>query len=96
MLFRSVSQSVFITVPNRWFPVEHHTGIPLLHWNADLFRSFLRGTPLRHWADLPNMDFLSRRMLLEEWPAMEPVDVFYTGLRLGPFSSNLALVAKGS
>lgn len=89
-----VSRSIFITVPNRWFPVEHHTGIPFLHWNSGLFRSLLRGTRLGHWADPANMDFLSRGMLLDEWPADTPVDVFYTGLHLGPFSSNLALVSK--
>src|SRR4051812_39992781 len=32
-----VSRALFITVPNRWFPVEHHTGIPLLHWSETLF-----------------------------------------------------------
>lgn len=89
-----VSRSVFITVPNRWFPVEHHTGIPLLHWSAATFRAALRGTSLRHWADPGNMDFLSRRMLLDEWPGPQAADVFYAGLRLGPFSSNLALVAR--
>jgi SAM-dependent methyltransferase len=89
-----VSRSIFVTVPNRWFPVEHHTGIPFLHWNAGVFRSLLRGTRLRHWTDPTSMDFLSREILLDEWPADTPVDVFYTGLRLGPFSSNLALVSK--
>ena len=89
-----VSRSVFVTVPNRWFPVEHHTGIPFLHWNGAVFRTLLRGTPLRHWSEAANMDFLSRRMLLEEWPGEGSVEVFYAGLRMGPFSSNLALVAK--
>src|SRR2546423_168616 len=89
-----VSRSVFLTVPNRWFPVEHHTGIPLLHWNGALFRASLRSTPMRYWSDPRNMDFLSRRMLLDEWPGSGPADVFYAGLRLGPLSSNLALVAK--
>jgi hypothetical protein len=27
-----VAGKVFITVPNRHFPVEHHTAIPLLHF----------------------------------------------------------------
>lgn len=89
-----VSRSIFITVPNRWFPIEHHTGIPLLHWNAAMFRAALRGTSLRHWSDSGNMNFLSRRMLLDEWPGPHTADVFYAGHRLGPFSSNLALVAR--
>jgi SAM-dependent methyltransferase len=27
-----VARRVFITTPNRWFPVETHTLIPLVHW----------------------------------------------------------------
>ncbi len=27
-----VADRVFITVPHRYFPVEHHTGVPLAHW----------------------------------------------------------------
>ena len=89
-----VSWSVFITVPNRWFPIEHHTGVPFLHWHASLFRESLRHTALRHWSDARNMDLISKRTLLGEWPGEGPVDVFHTGFRLGPFSSNLALVAR--
>jgi SAM-dependent methyltransferase len=89
-----VSRAAFITVPNRWFPFEHHTGIPFLHWNSYLFRAVLRGTRLGYWSDPSHMDFLSRRLLKIEWPAQEPPKVLYAGLRLGPLSSNLAVVAK--
>jgi len=27
-----VGERVFLTTPNRWFPVEVHTRLPLLHW----------------------------------------------------------------
>jgi SAM-dependent methyltransferase len=39
-----IGRAVFITVPNRWFPVEHHTGVPILHFNKRLFRLALRRT----------------------------------------------------
>jgi hypothetical protein len=29
-----VAEVSFITTPNRWFPVESHTLVPLLHWSA--------------------------------------------------------------
>lgn len=32
-----VSNCVFFTTPNKLFPVETHTNIPFLHWNASLF-----------------------------------------------------------
>lgn len=34
-----VARRVYLTVPNRWFPVEHHTGIPILHYVPTLFRA---------------------------------------------------------
>jgi len=30
-----VGRRVFVTTPNRWFPVELHTRIPLVHWLPD-------------------------------------------------------------
>jgi hypothetical protein len=27
-----VADRVFVTTPNRWFPVEVHTLLPLVHW----------------------------------------------------------------
>ena len=30
-----VGRSVFVTTPNRWFPVELHTRLPLVHWLPD-------------------------------------------------------------
>jgi hypothetical protein len=31
-LLRVSSKYVFITTPNRWFPIEMHSKLPLLHW----------------------------------------------------------------
>ncbi len=30
-----VGRRVFITTPNRWFPIEVHTRLPLVHWLPD-------------------------------------------------------------
>lgn len=30
-----VGRHVFITTPNRWFPIEVHTKLPLVHWLPD-------------------------------------------------------------
>lgn len=37
-----VSRRAFITVPNRFFPIEHHTAIPLLHFTDRDSRSPVR------------------------------------------------------
>jgi SAM-dependent methyltransferase len=30
-----VSHSVFVTTPNRWFPIDTHTLVPIAHWLPD-------------------------------------------------------------
>jgi SAM-dependent methyltransferase len=89
-----VARSVFLTVPHRWFPVEHHTGLPLLHYAPGLFRKLLRGTRYDHWTHVANVDFIDRDLLLREWPTADKPEVMLTGLPLGPFSSNIALVYR--
>lgn len=89
-----VARAAFITVPNRWFPVEHHTGIPFMHYSPPLFRRALKQTSLSYWTDPRHLDFLDKRLLLREWPRPTPPKVLHTGLHLGPFSSNIALIAR--
>jgi SAM-dependent methyltransferase len=86
-----VSHRLFFIVPNCWFPIEHHTAIPFMHWNSGLFRRALKNGPWAFWSDPRNMDFLSRRLLLNQWPLTARPEIIYSGLRLGPFSSNLII-----
>jgi 2-polyprenyl-3-methyl-5-hydroxy-6-metoxy-1,4-benzoquinol methylase len=87
-----VAQRVFISVPNRFFPVEHHTAIPLAHYRDDTFKLACQFTNKIEWTDEKNLIFITRKRL---WRLAAPVTrsaaVGYTGLRLGPFSSNLYL-----
>lgn len=92
-----VAQKVFIFVPNRWFPVEHHTNIPLLHYYPALFRSLTKQTTLSFWSDPMNMDFIGKneleKAIADAGGQIETCR--YTGIALGPLSSNiLALVKK--
>ncbi len=87
-----VAQRVFISVPNRWFPVEHHTGIPLLHyWNAS-FRLACDWFGRDAWTDEANLILMSKRSLSSLAPAGVPWRAGYTGIPLGPFSSNLFIL----
>jgi hypothetical protein len=87
-----IAKHVFITVRNRYFPIEHHTAIPVAHYSDSAFKfaCTLLGKPI--WADNANLILMTRKSL---WPLSAQVDkapcVGYTGLLLGPFSSNLFL-----
>lgn len=89
-----VANSLFIAVPNRWFPVEHHTGIPFLHYWPWLFRKSLKPTSLAFWTDPANLEFLSVAKLREEWPQGVRPQFLYAGIPLGPWSSNLAVAVR--
>jgi ubiquinone/menaquinone biosynthesis C-methylase UbiE len=87
-----VAEEVFITVPNRFFPVEHHTAIPVAHFWDGSFRAACRMLGKTEWASAENLILMSRHGLCSLAPPdSAPSEIGYTGLRLGPFSSNLFL-----
>jgi hypothetical protein len=64
-LWRVTRKSLFVTTPNRWFPVEFHTVLPLLHWlPPHLFRQVLTAMGKGFFADENNLNLLSRAALL--------------------------------
>jgi Methyltransferase domain len=87
-----VAHRVFISVPNRYFPVEHHTAIPLLHFADETFRLTCRILELDEWAEEENLILMSKASLAALAPAAGRVQVDHTGIRMGPFSSNLFLL----
>ena len=89
-----VAGRVFITVPNRYFPVEHHTAIPLLHWWDASFAAACRLLGKSEWAEQRNLILMSPARLRALAPAGAVIAP--TGLRLGPMSSNLLLFAAGA
>lgn len=85
-----VGTRVFITTPNRWFPVEHHTGIPLLHYlPKGVHRRLLRATWLDYWSFEENLNLLTERSFSTLFPPRYPVKVVRNGIGLGCWKSNL-------
>ena len=64
-----VAKRVFISVPNRYFPVEHHTLIPLLHFWSPGFELACRWLGKAEWADERNLILMS---LEAPVPALAP------------------------
>jgi len=91
-----VARKVFISVPNRYFPVEHHTAIPLLHYSDAAFHLACRAFGKMEWAEAENLILMSRTSLARLVPEHVGAETAYTGLRLGPFSSNLYLFVDQS
>src|SRR6266850_6121639 len=60
-LWRVSTRGIFLTTPNRWFPVEFHTMLPLAHWMpAAAFRRLLRALGRDFYALEDNLNLMSR------------------------------------
>lgn len=73
-----VGRQVFLTTPNRRFPVEVHTRLPLVHWLPDSAAHRMYRAAGRGWAD--EIHLLSRRGLASLFPGR--VRVLDLGLTL--------------
>ncbi len=88
-----VADAAVITTPNRWFPVELHTFLPLLHWlPRSAHRTVLRRLGMTFWAQEANLHLLSRTELAD----LVPADCRGTLLpfRLLGMRSNLVMVIR--
>jgi ubiquinone/menaquinone biosynthesis C-methylase UbiE len=57
---RVARRSVFLTTPNRWFPVEFHIVLPVVHWlPKKVFRALMRAIGYGFFADENNLNLLS-------------------------------------
>jgi hypothetical protein len=84
-----VAHKVFVSVPHRYFPVEHHTRIPFLHFWDRTFVPACRYLGKSEWTDERNLILMSRGRLRPLGPSHAVIA--NTGLKLGPLSSNLML-----
>ncbi|HEX3984743.1 MAG TPA: class I SAM-dependent methyltransferase [Acidisoma sp.] len=91
-----VGRRVFITVPNRFFPVEHHTAIPFLHWTDLGFALTTRLIGKTSWNRQENLILMSAGRLRAACPPGTRVQIGYTGIALGPLSANLFLFAENT
>jgi SAM-dependent methyltransferase len=59
-LWRVARKGIFVTTPNRWFPVEFHTVLPFVHWlPAPIFRKALLKLDREFFAAEENLNLLS-------------------------------------
>jgi len=94
-LWRVARKGVFMTTPNRWFPVEFHTVLPLLHWlPAPLFRKALTVLGREFFAEERNLNLLSSRGLMEAAAGAGLSDFRITSVSLFGWPTNLLLFAQ--
>jgi len=97
---RVARKAVFLTTPNRWFPVEFHTVLPLVHWfPRPIFRKLMRRTGRHFFAEEANLNLMTAAELGIAARAAFNVHKFeyrVSSVRLGGWPSNLLLVGVRS
>jgi hypothetical protein len=84
-----IADAFFIAVPNRWFPLELHTFLPVLHWLPRRWHRWaLAKLGKTFWAQESNLNLLGARELRSLFPVEAGVRVHRH--RLLGMTSNIA------
>src|SRR6516225_10015304 len=93
---RVARRAVFLTTPNRWFPVEFHTVLPLVHWfPKSIFRRLMHHTGRQFFAQESNLNLMTPTELRRA--ARDALDVQQfefkvLSIKLAGWPSNLLLI----
>ena len=89
---RVARRAVFITTPNRWFPVELHTILPVVHWLPKaMFRALMRRTGRGFFAEEANLNLMTGRELGLAAAGADGFEHHVSCVLLGGWPSNLLL-----
>lgn len=95
---RVARKAICLTTPNRWFPIEFHTVLPLVHWlPKPVFRSLMRRTGRSFFAEEANLNLMTRAELERAARDALADTVFrptVSTVPLGGWPSNLVLIAR--
>jgi SAM-dependent methyltransferase len=90
-----VSRRVFVLTPNRWFPLDFHTTLPVVHWLPQAqHQRILRALGREFWSETDNLNLLSSADLRSMFPAGTAVKM--DSLRTFGWPSNLMAYAESS
>ncbi|WP_080658685.1 DUF758 domain-containing protein [Candidatus Pelagibacter communis] len=90
-----LTKKIFVlTTPNKFYPIELHTKIPLIHWfPKSIYRKILKFLGLSFYADEKNLNLLSvneLKKMLDNYKIMYEVKF----IKLFFFKSNIIIIGK--
>jgi ubiquinone/menaquinone biosynthesis C-methylase UbiE len=92
---RVARRAVFVTTPNRWFPIEFHTVLPVVHWlPKPLFRGLMRRTGRSFFAEEANLNLMTAREMARAAAGVAGFTAAVSTVHLGGWPSNLLLTLR--
>ncbi|OGT45945.1 MAG: hypothetical protein A3E83_02580 [Gammaproteobacteria bacterium RIFCSPHIGHO2_12_FULL_41_20] len=93
--YRIAKKGVFITTPNRWYPVDLHTILPLIHWlPKKLHRIILKMIGLPFYSTEKNLNLLDENNLRHFCKELNIQNFTVKKITTFGFVSNLMLIIK--
>jgi ubiquinone/menaquinone biosynthesis C-methylase UbiE len=94
-LTRVAKRVIFLTTPNRWYPIEFHSLLPFLHWlPKPWFRRLLHGTRYHFFSLEQNLNLLDRREIFKLCGGLDVQSVTVGSHRLMGLPSNLLVTIR--
>ena len=92
---RVARRAVFVTTPNRWFPIEFHTVLPLVHWlPKDAFRALMRRTGRGFFAEEANLNLMTGGEVARAAGGVAGFDSNLSYVSLAGWPSNILLAMR--
>ncbi len=88
-----VGKHFFFTTPNRQFPIEFHTLLPLVHWLPQAaHQNLLRAMGKEFWSKTENLNLFSPKELLAQFPECHSISLRL--IRLFGWPSNIIVYGR--
>lgn len=88
-----VCKKFFFTTPNRWFPIEPHSALPLVHWlPPKTFRNILRKVGMKALAEEEILNLLSAKEFIGLFP--KEAKLHLVRIRTMGMTSNLVVYGE--
>jgi len=92
---RVARKGIYLTTPNRWFPIEFHTQLPIVHWlPKSIFRWVLSRLGQHSLAREENLNLMTRRELALITQTLPDFAFYFASASLLGWTSNLILVGR--
>lgn len=93
--FRVCKKGMFITTPNRWYPIDPHTVLPFLHWlPKPIHRAILKKIGLSFYSLEENLNLLDKKSIVTLCHELHINRFFIEEIKTWGMTSNFMLIIK--